>query len=173
MSGWQEPATVPKVGQEFAALPLPSRPAACVRLVAMLASDVSPRGPVWKWWVCGLLLLATMLNYMDRLTLNLLSVRLMAAFALDDRHYGQLESAFAFAFALGSIVVGWTADRWNVYWIYPALVLAWSAAGFATGLAQSFAGLLVCRFLLGLAEAGNWPCGLRTTQHLLTPAERS
>ena len=24
----------------------------------------------WKWWVCSLLLLATMINYMDRMTLN-------------------------------------------------------------------------------------------------------
>src|SRR6266478_4911746 len=96
------------------------------------------RGPAWKWWVCGLLLLATMLNYMDRLTLNLMAVRIMDDFQLDERHYGQLESAFAFAFALGAIVVGWMADRWNVRWIYPIAVLAWSAAGFATGLAHGF-----------------------------------
>ena len=61
-----------------------------------------PRGSLWKWWVCGLLLLATMLNYMDRLTLNLTSKRIMDELKLDPRHYGQLESAFAFAFALGA-----------------------------------------------------------------------
>ncbi len=131
------------------------------------------RGPSWKWWVCGLLLLATMINYMDRLTINQLSRRIMGEFALDERHYGQLESAFAFAFAVGAIVAGWMADRWGVRWLYPAAVLAWSAAGFATGLATSFVGLLVCRSLLGLAEAGNWPCALRTTQHILAPSERS
>lgn len=131
------------------------------------------RGSNWKWWVCGLLLLATMLNYMDRLTLNLMAVRIMDDFQLDERHYGQLESAFAFAFALGAIVVGWMADRWNVRWIYPIAVLAWSAAGFATGLADGFVSLLLCRFLLGLAEAGNWPCALRTTQHILSSAERT
>ena len=31
------------------------------------------RGQAWRWWVCCLLLLATMINYMDRLTLNLLA----------------------------------------------------------------------------------------------------
>jgi ACS family hexuronate transporter-like MFS transporter len=131
------------------------------------------RGPAWKWWVCGLLLLATMLNYMDRLTLNLMSVRILGEFHLDERDYGRLESAFAYAFALGAIVVGWMADRWNVRWIYAAAVVAWSAAGFLTGLAQGFLGLLLCRFLLGLAEAGNWPCALRTTQHIIPPAQRS
>src|SRR5262249_3737358 len=49
----------------------------------------------------------------------------------------------------------------------------WSAAGFATGLAGGFAGLLACRFALGLAESANWPCALRTTQRLLRPDERT
>jgi MFS transporter, ACS family, hexuronate transporter len=137
------------------------------------AGPPAGRSHAWKWWVCGLLLLATMLNYMDRLTLNLTAVRLLQEFRLDERDYGQLESAFAFAFALGAIVIGWMADRWSVRWIYPAAVFAWSLAGLATGLAGGFVGLLLCRFLLGLSEAGNWPCALRTTQHILPPAQRT
>jgi MFS transporter, ACS family, hexuronate transporter len=139
------------------------------------AADVSlpPRSPAWKWWICGLLLLATMLNYMDRLTLNQTSKQIMQEFRLDERDYAQLESAFAFAFALGAIIFGWLADRWPVRWLYPAAVLAWSFAGFSTGLAGTFASLLLCRALLGLFEAGNWPCALRTTQHILPPGERA
>jgi ACS family hexuronate transporter-like MFS transporter len=131
------------------------------------------RSRSWKWWVCGLLLLATMINYMDRLTLNLMAVRIMEAFGLNEQQYGRVESAFAVAFALGALLMGWLADRVNVRWLYAAAVLAWSVAGFATGFAQGFVSLLVCRFLLGLAESGNWPCALRTTQHILTPAERT
>jgi MFS family permease len=96
----------------------------------------------------------------------------MKEFGFDERGYGYLESAFAFAFAIGSIVFGWAVDRSNVRWIYPAALLAWSMAGFATGLMQGFLGLLICRFLLGLAEGGNWPSALRTTQHILPPSER-
>ena len=132
-----------------------------------------PRGAAWKWWVCGLLLLATLINYMDRLTLNQTAKRIMEEVGFDERGYGDLESAFAYAFALGAILSGWLADRINVRWLYPAAVLAWSAAGFATGLVSGFLGLLACRFLLGLAEAGHWPCALRTTQHILPPSERS
>jgi ACS family hexuronate transporter-like MFS transporter len=117
-------------------------------------------------------MLATMINYMDRQTLSLTSLRIMHELHLNKSHYGQLESVFALAFALGAIVFGWLADRWNVTWVYPLAVLAWSAAGFATGLVQGFVGLLACRSLLGLAEAGNWPCALRTTQHLLPPSQR-
>jgi ACS family hexuronate transporter-like MFS transporter len=127
----------------------------------------------WKWNICGLLLLATTINYMDRLTLNQMAKPIMKEFALDDREYGQLESAFGVAFALGAILIGWSADRWNVRGIYAASVLLWSAAGFLTGLAQGFVSLLICRFLLGLAESGNWPCALRTTQRILPPSERT
>lgn len=132
-----------------------------------------PRSPSWKWWVCVLLLLATMVNYMDRLTLNQLSVRIMEALSLDAAQYGQLESAFGFAFALGAITAGWLADRFSVRWLYAVSVVAWSAAGLCTGLSQGFLGLLVCRFALGFAEAGNWPCALRTTQAILPPDRRT
>ena len=127
----------------------------------------------WKWWICGLLLLATMVNYMDRLTLNLLAPRIQTEMHLNAIDYGRVESGFAVAFAFGAIVVGWLADRGNVYWVYPATVLVWSAAGFATGFTQGFFWLFACRFFLGLAESGHWPCALRTDAHLLPPAERT
>ena len=88
----------------------------------MSATDPTPaRGAAWKWWVCGLLLLATMINYMDRLTLNQTAVRIKQEFTLDARDYGHLESAFAFAFALGGLVFGWMADRWMM----PTLPPTW------------------------------------------------
>jgi len=113
-----------------------------------------------------------MVNYMDRLTLNQMARPIMTEFGMNARDYGQLESAFGVAFALGAILMGWMADRWNVRSVYAAAVLLWSLAGFLTGLAQGFATLLLCRFLLGVAESGNWPCALRTTQHILPPSER-
>jgi ACS family hexuronate transporter-like MFS transporter len=135
---------------------------------------VAPSRPsLWKWWVCGLLLLATMINYMDRLTLNQLSKQIIDHFQKGPLEYGWLESAFGSAFAIGAIIFGWLADRWNPRGIYALAVLAWSLAGFATGLVTTFAALLICRFLLGLAEAGNWPCALKTTQRILPPAERT
>src|SRR5262249_43359011 len=119
------------------------------------------------------LMLATMLNYMDRLALSQTAPAIKAELHLSHKQYGQIEEAFGIAFALGALVVGWMVDRWNVRWVYLVVVLAWSAAGFATGFAQDLGGLLICRFWLGLAEAGNWPCPSRTTQHLLPPEQRT
>jgi ACS family hexuronate transporter-like MFS transporter len=143
----------------------------------MLDANPAPlpslRRPAWKWWVCGLLLLATMLNYMDRLTLNQMAERIMQAFTLDEEEYGLLETAFSVAFALGALTLGCAADRWNVWWVYPLAVLTWSLAGFATGFVESYVALLGCRFLLGFTEAGHWPCALRTTQRITPPSQRT
>ena len=136
-------------------------------------AEPSARSPSWKWCVCGLLLLATTINYMDRLTLSQTAKRVMAALDFQEDRYGELESAFSYAFALGAVLAGWMADRWNVRWLYPAALLVWSAAGFLTGLVSTFYTMLACRFLLGFAEAGHWPCALRTTRHILPPAQRS
>ncbi len=140
---------------------------------AMSADPLPDRRPAWKWWICGLLLLATMINYMDRLTVNLTAQRIRTDLLLSNEEYGEIEGVFGVAFAAGALLFGWAADRWNVRGLYALALLAWSAAGLATGLASTFALLLASRFALGLFEAGNWPCALRTTQRILTPRQRT
>jgi MFS family permease len=127
----------------------------------------------WKWWVCGLLLCASAINYMDRQTLANAAVRITKQFQLTQEQYGNLELGFGWAFAAGSLLFGVLVDRFPVRWVYPAALLLWSVMGFATGLVESYSGLLVCRTLLGFFEAGHWPCAVKTTQGLLTPADRS
>lgn len=127
----------------------------------------------YRWWVCFLLLLATTLNYMDRTALNQTSKQIIETFQLTKEQYGLLESAFTLAFGLGTLICGWLVDRISVRWVYPILVLGWSAAGFFTGYAQTVWFLFMCRTFLGLFEAGNWPSGMRTTRQVLPPAERS
>ena len=135
---------------------------------------MSPGRPSsWKWWICGLLLLASAINYMDRQTLANVSTRVTAEFGLRQEQYGNLELAFGWSFAVGSIAFGILADKAPLRWLYPAVLLLWSAVGFATGLAGSYEGLLGCRALLGFFEAGHWPCAVKATQLLLAPKDRS
>jgi ACS family hexuronate transporter-like MFS transporter len=127
----------------------------------------------WRWWVCVLLMQATVINYMDRIALNQMATEIKDAFGLNNKQYAGLETAFAVAFAIGAISTGFVVDRVSVRWVYPLLVVGWSVAGVLTGFAGSFWMLLTCRFLLGLFEAGNWPCAIRTTRAVLRPDERS
>lgn len=127
----------------------------------------------WRWGICGILMMASTLNYMDRLTLNQTSVRIMASFEISALEYSLLESVFVFAFGIGTLTMGIIVDRVGVRVVYPLAVLGWSLFGFLTGFAPSFWMLLVCRFGLGLFESGNWPCGIRTTRQVMQPQERS
>jgi len=131
------------------------------------------RAPSWKWIVCGLLLLASAINYMDRQTLANAAVRISREFSLTQTQYGNVEAVFGYAFAAGSLVFGWLADRVSVRWLYAAVLALWSVVGFATGFARNYDELLLCRTLLGLFEAGHWPCAVRTTRMLLDARERS
>jgi len=140
----------------------------------MTSKAVSQTRPVaWKWWVCGLLLFASMINYMDRQTLANVAVRICDEFTLSQEKYGNLEMVFGWAFAVGSLIFGIIADTVSVRWLYPAVLLFWSLTGFTTGFVHTYAGLLICRTLLGLFESGHWPCGLKTTQRLLQPEDRT
>ena len=138
-----------------------------------MSTPVPPQSsPYFKWWVCVLLLLATTLNYMDRQALSVAGPRIKPYFGMSETRFGSLESAFNIAFAIGALAIGWLVDRGNIRLIYPALVVLWSLAGFAAGYAEAFWFLLVCRFALGLFEAGNVPCGILTVKRVLKPEER-
>lgn len=128
----------------------------------------------WRaWGICGLMLLATMLNYMDRQTLAQQAAQIREELGLSNRDYGWLESGFGLAFATGGIVTGVVADRVSLRWLYPAILLGWSAVGFATGWVTNYTELFLCRIALGFFEAGQWPCALAASQRLLPPRHRT
>jgi len=131
------------------------------------------RTQAWIWWISGLLLLATMLNYMDRQTLANLKVRITTELELSNELYGNLEWGFGWSFALGSLFFGYLSDRISVRFLYPAVLLAWSVIGILTGFCDGYKSMLACRILLGFFEAGHWPCALRTTKIVLDSKNRT
>lgn len=135
----------------------------------------STRSPAWNWSVCVVLLFATLLMYMDRMTVTQLAGEIVREFGLTEEQYGLMDMYFSLAFAFGALLTGFLADWCNLWWLYPTAVFVWSLAGAATGLVPAglFPLLLVCRFWLGLAEAGHWPCALITTQRLFPPHQRT
>ncbi|MGP0066798.1 MAG: MFS transporter [Isosphaeraceae bacterium] len=124
------------------------------------------------WGICGLLLLATMLMYMDRQALSQQKTEILTSLNLTNTDYGRLELGFGLAFAVGGIVTGLMADRISPRWFYPVVLLGWSGVGFATGWVTNYGQLLACRVLLGFFEAGHWPCALMTSQRLLSRRDR-
>jgi len=134
-------------------------------------SNPLPRGRLFA--ICGLLLFASAINYMDRQTLANVAARITKEFSLSEQQYGNLEMSFGLSFAAGSMFFGVLADRCSIRYLYPIVLLLWSAIGFLTGYAEDYGQLLGCRGMLGFFEAGHWPCGLKTTQALLSRSNRA
>ncbi len=149
------------------------------------------RASKWPWIICAVLLLATMLNYMDRQALAVTLPILKKNFSLGEARIGMVEGYFGYAFAFGSIFFGLIADRFGPRFVYPIVITGWSLAGLATAFAGSewvkatlespadppgtavFRWLLMCRILLGVFEAGHWPCALLTVRAVLSPKDRT
>ena len=110
---------------------------------------------------------------MDRQTLANASTRVTKEFHLSQEQYGDVELAFGWAFAVGSLVFGFLADRFRVYWLYPVVLSGWSLMGIASAHTQGYWPLLMCRVALGFFEAGHWPCALKTTFALLEAKDRT
>ena len=125
------------------------------------------------WAVCGILFLATVLNYLDRQTLSMAAPLIQRDLSLDNAHIGMLFSAFFYTYGLMMAIAGWILDRVSVRLGYAVSVFLWSVAGALTGLITNFGELFGCRLLLGIGEAANWPAALRTVARVMPPEKRS
>jgi ACS family hexuronate transporter-like MFS transporter len=129
--------------------------------------------PRWKWVVVVMLLLATVVNYMDRQALGSLSSFIKRDFHLTEEGYGSIEAWFGYAYALFLVVSGFLADRLDLRWLYAGALLVWSGAGFATGFVTTLFGLQMCRVVLATAEAFNWPVAVGVVKRLFPREQQS
>jgi ACS family hexuronate transporter-like MFS transporter len=126
----------------------------------------------WKWTLCGILFLATVLNYLDRQTMGLCKSKIMDEFGINNESFGQLLAAFRWTYALTHVLAGFIADRFSLRLFFALAVGLWSFAGgiaFWVRSARLFSGT---RALLGLGEAVNWPFSTRIVANMLPREDR-
>ena len=156
---------------------------------ALAPAEPALRRGQYAWILVGLLWVVAVLNYLDRQALPQMATELKQRYELGDSRYGVVERNFSWAFAAGSVLFGLIADRLGPRLVYPVVLLGWSVAGLATPLMSNpsvtqhvanpddptsgpFRWLLLCRTMLGLFEAGHWPCALLTARQILTTRDR-
>jgi MFS transporter, ACS family, hexuronate transporter len=109
-----------------------------------------------RWWVVGLLLLATILNYLDRQSLSILATTIQRAFGMSDYAYGHVVFAFLLSYTVAYAVSGPFCDRFGVRVSMAVLMTWWSMAEMLPAFVHSAFALGASRLLLGLGEAGVW-----------------
>ncbi|HEX8871121.1 MAG TPA: MFS transporter [Candidatus Acidoferrum sp.] len=105
----------------------------------------------------AVLALINFVNFADRHVLNPLLPLLRHHFGLTDAQLGWLPTGLLLVLALASIPFGYLADRFNEPKIIAAGVLFWSLATICSGLAPTYAFLLIARCLVGVGEAAYAP----------------
>jgi ACS family hexuronate transporter-like MFS transporter len=114
-----------------------------------------------RWWIVGLLFAATVINYIDRQALSILSTTLRSELGLTDSDYANVVSAFLFSYLIMYTVSGRLIDRFGVRMGVSVCVAWWSVAAMLTALARGAFSLSVFRLLLGIGEPGIFPAGVK------------
>ena len=110
-----------------------------------------------RWVAVTIFILSSTLNYLDRNLIAVLAPLILAEFQLKQTGFGLLISAFSFAYAGSSLLVGWFLDRVGINRGISAAVGWWSAAAVGSGLVRTLPGLTFCRVALGMGEAAGVP----------------
>src|SRR2546428_5848151 len=110
-----------------------------------------------RWWIVGLVFLATLINFIDRLTISVLAPVITKQLGLTNLQFASITTWFLVAYAASQALSGKLYDRVGTRRGFTLSILVWASAAMAHAFARGLASLSVFRFLLGLAEAGNWP----------------
>ena len=140
---------------------------------AAAAATVPSRLGYFRWIICGLLLLGTTKNYMDRQVLGVLKTTLQHDFSWNEIQYGNLVSAFQIAYAAGMLLVGGLIDRLGTRLGYALAMIFWSLASMGTALASSLTGFRMSRYALGFGEAAVFPASIKAVAEWFPKKERA
>ncbi|MFE8601631.1 spinster family MFS transporter [Archangium violaceum] len=107
-----------------------------------------------SYYALLILSLINLVNYLDRYIVTVALPYIKQDFQLTNTQAGYLGSFFMLVFMLASPVSGFLGDRLPRRYLVAAGVLLWSLATGASGLATTFAALMVARACVGIGEAG-------------------
>jgi ACS family hexuronate transporter-like MFS transporter len=119
------------------------------------------------------MMLVSLISYIDRNTLALLSPAILAETGLSAEQYGYIISAFSLAYMIGNPVWGSLLDRFGLRRGMTSAVSFWTFASAAHAFAGGFWGFAVARGLLGFGEGATFPGGLRAAVQTLPEGLRA
>jgi len=126
-----------------------------------------------RWWIVGLIFLATLINYIDRLTISVLAPVITRDLGLTNTQFGGILFWFLLAYTLSQGLSGKLYDRIGTKRGFVCSIVLWSIAAMAHAFARGLASLSIFRFILGLGEAGNWPGAAKTVAEWFPIRERA
>ncbi len=128
--------------------------------------------PHLRWIIALALLLAAVLNYIDRSVLGLLAKTIQDDLHISDQQYAFVINCFLLAYTVAYLLSGRIVDKLGVRVSLAIFVGWWSISNALTGVAQSIRSLSVFRFMLGLGEAGAFTASPKAVSEWFPASER-
>jgi len=129
--------------------------------------------PGLRWVIIGLVFFATLINYIDRLTISVLAPLIVEDLHLTNTEFGGIATWFLFAYTISQSLSGKLYDRIGIKRGFTVSIVVWSVAAMSHVFAVGIRSLSTFRFVLGLGEAGNWPGAAKTVSEWFPPRQRA
>jgi ACS family hexuronate transporter-like MFS transporter len=126
-----------------------------------------------RWVMISFAFVATVLNYLHRLSFNYLTTEGYLRNLIPDDAFGYIASAFFIAYMISNAFSGFVIDRLGTRLGYSLCMAFWTTAGLLHAFAMTPFQFGFFRFFLGIGEAGNWPAAIKLTSEWFPPEERS
>jgi len=132
-----------------------------------------------RWWVIGLIALATIINYIDRQALVVLwpdiAEDLYPDKSMDERKdiYALISVVFMFSYAFGQSIFGKIFDKVGTRIGFVLSIGFWSISTALHALAKGVLSFAIFRSILGVSEAGNWPGAAKGNAEWFPATERA
>ena len=114
-----------------------------------MIAQPTPKG---AWKITFLLFLFMLVNFADKIVVNLAGIPIRTELNLDPEQFGFLGSSFFFLFSISAIVVGFIVNRVDTRWVLLVMAVVWALAQFPMVGTVSFTTLVICRVILGAGE---------------------
>ena len=129
-----------------------------------------------RWYIIGLIALATIINYIDRGALNIMWPFIYKEFGIADADnksaLALITNFFMIAYAIGQTVTGKLMDAIGTRIGMVISIFVWSISISLHALAKSLTSFSIFRSILGISEAGNWPGATKSNAEWFPPKER-
>jgi len=115
-----------------------------------------------RWWIIGLIFIATVINYIDRTAFALLWPQMGEDLGMDNSDYALMLNVFLVTYAASKFLSGRLYDKIGTRIGFIASIVVWSVAAAFHAVARGVISLSIVRGLLGLGEAGLWPGAVKS-----------
>lgn len=126
-----------------------------------------------RWWIIGLIALATVINYIDRQALAMMWPGISEELGMDESDYAIILNVFMVAYALGQAISGKLYDKVGTKMGYVISIFFWSLASALHAFSRGVMSISIFRVLLGVSEAGNWPGAVKSNAEWFPVKERA